>query len=46
MADKPSVPALAEALAEYGAKRRAAQVAAGEPLRKPSQMRRGAKKRR
>jgi uroporphyrinogen III methyltransferase/synthase len=46
MADKPSVPALAEALAEYGAKRRQAQLAAGEPLRKPSQMRRGAKKRR
>jgi uroporphyrinogen III methyltransferase/synthase len=46
MADKPSVSALAEALAEYGAKRREAQVAAGEALRKPSQMRRGAKKRR
>ncbi|MCW2940146.1 MAG: Uroporphyrin-III C/tetrapyrrole (Corrin/Porphyrin) methyltransferase [Actinomycetia bacterium] len=46
MADKPSVPALAEALAEYGAKRRDAQIAAGEPLRKPSQMRRGARKRR
>jgi uroporphyrinogen III methyltransferase/synthase len=46
IADKPSVPALAEALAEYGAKRRDAQVAAGEPLRKPSQMRRGARKRR
>src|SRR5439155_19120442 len=46
LAEKPSVSALAEALAEYGAKRRAAQVAAGEPLRKPSQMRRGARKRR
>jgi uroporphyrinogen III methyltransferase/synthase len=45
MADRPSVPALAEALAEYGAKRRAAQVEAGEPLRKPSQMRRGARRR-
>ncbi|GAB2819990.1 bifunctional uroporphyrinogen-III C-methyltransferase/uroporphyrinogen-III synthase [Actinocorallia aurea] len=46
MAEKPSVSALAEALAEYGAKRRAAQVEAGEPLRKPSQMRRGARKKR
>jgi uroporphyrinogen III methyltransferase/synthase len=46
MADKPSVSALAEALAEYGAKRREAQVAAGDPLRKPSQMRRGARRRR
>jgi uroporphyrinogen III methyltransferase/synthase len=45
MADKPSVPALAEALAEYGAKRRAAQIEAGDPLRKPSQMRRGARRR-
>lgn len=46
MADKPSVSALAEALAEYGAKRRAAQIEAGDPLRKPSQMRRGARRRR
>jgi uroporphyrinogen III methyltransferase / synthase len=46
MADKPSASALAEALAEYGAKRRAAQVEAGDPLRKPSQMRRGARRRR
>ncbi|WP_018654703.1 uroporphyrinogen-III synthase [Actinomadura flavalba] len=45
MADRPSVSALAEALAEYGAKRRAAQVEAGDPLRKPSQMRRGARRR-
>ncbi|MFD0685780.1 bifunctional uroporphyrinogen-III C-methyltransferase/uroporphyrinogen-III synthase [Actinomadura fibrosa] len=45
MADKPSVSALAEALAEYGAKRRAAQIEAGDPLRKPSQMRRGARRR-
>ena len=44
MAEKPSVSALAEALAEYGAKRRAAQIEAGEPLRKPSQMRRGRRK--
>ena len=46
MADKPSVSALAAALAEYGANRRAAQIAAGDPLRKPSQMRRGARRRR
>ncbi|MFC6879778.1 MULTISPECIES: uroporphyrinogen-III synthase [Actinomadura] len=45
MADKPSVSALAEALAEYGARRRAAQIEAGDPLRKPSQMRRGARRR-
>jgi uroporphyrinogen III methyltransferase/synthase len=44
-ADKPSASALAEALAEYGAKRRAAQVEAGDPLRKPSEMRRGARRR-
>ncbi|WP_279473161.1 bifunctional uroporphyrinogen-III C-methyltransferase/uroporphyrinogen-III synthase [Actinomadura darangshiensis] len=45
MAEKPSVSALADALAEYGAKRRAAQIEAGDPLRKPSQMRRGARRR-
>ncbi|MEW2359734.1 uroporphyrinogen-III synthase [Spirillospora sp. NPDC029432] len=45
MAEKPSVSELAEALAEYGAKRRAAQIEAGDPLRKPSQMRRGARRR-
>ncbi|MEO3785632.1 uroporphyrinogen-III synthase [Actinocorallia sp. B10E7] len=46
MAEKPSILDLAVALAEYGAKRRAAQIEAGEPLRKPSQMRRGARKKR
>ncbi|GGV11337.1 bifunctional uroporphyrinogen-III C-methyltransferase/uroporphyrinogen-III synthase [Actinomadura cremea] len=45
MASEPSVSALAEALAEYGAKRRATQVENGDPLRKPSQMRRGARRR-
>ncbi|GAA4606007.1 bifunctional uroporphyrinogen-III C-methyltransferase/uroporphyrinogen-III synthase [Actinoallomurus liliacearum] len=45
LADSPSVSALAEALAEYGSKRRAAQVEAGDPLRKPSEMRRGARRR-
>jgi uroporphyrinogen III methyltransferase/synthase len=46
VADKPSASALAEALSEYGAQRRAAQVEAGDPLRKPSEMRRGARRRR
>ncbi|WP_279487181.1 uroporphyrinogen-III synthase [Actinomadura sp. 6K520] len=46
MAEKPSVSTLAAALAEYGANRRAAQIEAGDPLRKPSQMRRGARRRR
>jgi uroporphyrinogen III methyltransferase / synthase len=46
LADRPSVHALAEALAEFGARRTAAQIEAGEPLRKPSQMRRGARRRR
>ncbi|MFS2293919.1 MAG: bifunctional uroporphyrinogen-III C-methyltransferase/uroporphyrinogen-III synthase [Actinomadura sp.] len=46
MAEKPSVSVLAAALAEYGARRRAAQIEAGDPLRKPSQMRRGARRRR
>jgi uroporphyrinogen III methyltransferase/synthase len=45
MADKPSASALAEALSEYGANRRAAQAEAGDPLRKPSEMRRGARRR-
>ena len=43
--EKPSVTALAEALAEHGAQRRAGQIERGEPLRKPSQMRRGARRR-
>jgi uroporphyrinogen III methyltransferase/synthase len=45
VAEKPSASALAVALSEYGAKRRAAQVEAGDPLRKPSEMRRGARRR-
>ncbi|WP_230420704.1 bifunctional uroporphyrinogen-III C-methyltransferase/uroporphyrinogen-III synthase [Actinomadura soli] len=44
-ADKPSVSALAEALAEYGARWRTSRAEAGEPPRKPSQMRRGARRR-
>jgi len=46
LSEKPSVSALAEALAEYGARRRATQIENGDPLRKPSQMRRGARRRR
>ncbi|WP_343954938.1 bifunctional uroporphyrinogen-III C-methyltransferase/uroporphyrinogen-III synthase [Nonomuraea longicatena] len=45
MADKPSATALAAALAEYGAKQRQAAVAAGDTPRKPSQNRRGARRR-
>lgn len=45
MAPKPSVTALVEALAEYGASRRAAALAAGEQVRRPSQRRRGARRR-
>ncbi|NUW33676.1 bifunctional uroporphyrinogen-III C-methyltransferase/uroporphyrinogen-III synthase [Nonomuraea sp. SMC257] len=45
MADKPSASALAAALAEYGAKQRSAALAAGETPRRPSQNRRGARRR-
>ncbi|SDQ75594.1 uroporphyrinogen-III synthase [Thermostaphylospora chromogena] len=45
MAEKPSASALAAALAEYGAKHRQAAISAGETPRKPSQMRRGARRR-
>ncbi|MEU8250912.1 bifunctional uroporphyrinogen-III C-methyltransferase/uroporphyrinogen-III synthase [Nonomuraea sp. NPDC048916] len=45
MADKPSASALAAALAEYGAKQRQAAVAAGDTPRRPSQNRRGARRR-
>ncbi|MEV0195848.1 bifunctional uroporphyrinogen-III C-methyltransferase/uroporphyrinogen-III synthase [Nonomuraea sp. NPDC050691] len=45
MADKPSASALAAALAEYGAKQRSAALAAGESPRRPSQNRRGARRR-
>jgi len=45
MAPKPSATALAEALATYGANLRAAAVAAGEQVRRPSQRRRGARRR-
>ncbi|MCW2880147.1 MAG: uroporphyrinogen-III synthase / uroporphyrinogen-III C-methyltransferase [Sphaerisporangium sp.] len=45
MADDPSATALASALAEYGAKQRQAAVAAGDVPRRPSQTRRGARRR-
>lgn len=45
MAPKPSAAALVEALAEHGARLRDAAVEAGEPLRKPSERRRGARRR-
>jgi len=44
-APKPSVTALVEALAEYGASIRDAAAAAGEPVRRPSERRRGARRR-
>jgi uroporphyrinogen III methyltransferase / synthase len=42
---KPSVTALVDALAEYGAAQRDAALAAGEPLRRPSERRRGGRRR-
>jgi uroporphyrinogen III methyltransferase / synthase len=44
-APRPSVTALVDALADYGAGLRDAAVAAGEPVRKPSERRRGARRR-
>jgi uroporphyrinogen III methyltransferase / synthase len=44
-APTPSVTALVEALAEHGAGIRDAAMAAGEPVRKPSERRRGARRR-
>ena len=45
MAAKPSMAALVDALAEYGATQRAAALEAGEPPRRPSERRRGARRR-
>jgi len=45
MAPEPSVEALAEALAEFGAERRLAMLEAGEPVTRPSQRRRTPAKR-
>jgi len=44
-APRPSVTALVDALAEYGAGLRDAAVGAGEPVRRPSERRRGARRR-
>jgi uroporphyrinogen III methyltransferase/synthase len=44
-APKPSAMALAEALAEHGARLRETAIAAGEPVRKPSERRRGGRRR-
>jgi len=45
VADKPSITALVEALAAHGAQLRDAAIEAGEPVRKPSERRRGARRR-
>ena len=45
MAPRPSMTALVEAMAEYGASLRAAAEKAGEPVRRPSERRRGARRR-
>jgi len=44
-APKPSMTALVDAMAEYGAALRAAAADAGEPVRRPSERRRGARRR-
>jgi uroporphyrinogen III methyltransferase/synthase len=44
-APKPSATGLVDALAEYAAGVREAAIAAGEPVRKPSERRRGARRR-
>jgi uroporphyrinogen III methyltransferase / synthase len=44
-APKPSAMALVDALAEHAAGMREASIAAGEPVRKPSERRRGARRR-
>ncbi|HWG03218.1 MAG TPA: uroporphyrinogen-III synthase [Trebonia sp.] len=44
-APKPSVTALVDALAEFGAAQRDAAAAAGEPLKRPSERRRGGRRR-
>jgi uroporphyrinogen III methyltransferase / synthase len=45
IAPKPSTGALVDALAEHGASMREAAVEAGEPVRRPSERRRGARRR-
>jgi uroporphyrinogen III methyltransferase/synthase len=43
--EEASIEALAEALAEFGAARRAAQIEAGEPVTKPSERKAGSRRR-
>ncbi len=45
VAEKPSIAALVDALAAHGARLREAAIEAGEPVRKPSERRRGARRR-
>jgi uroporphyrinogen III methyltransferase / synthase len=45
VAERPSASALVEALAEHGASVRARAIKAGEPVRRPSERRRGARRR-
>ena len=44
-APKPSVTALVDAVAAFGAGQRDAALAAGEPLKRPSERRRGGRRR-
>ncbi len=44
-AAKPSITALVDALAEFGAAQRDSAIEAGEPLRRPSERRRGGRRR-
>jgi len=46
LSPEPSVTRLAEALADFGANRRAAAVAAGDPVTRPSERRPGSRRRR
>lgn len=46
MAPEPSVAKLAEALADFGAKRRDAALESGDPVTRPSERRPGARRRR
>jgi uroporphyrinogen III methyltransferase / synthase len=45
VAAKPSVSSLVEALAAHGSELRDAAIEAGEPVRRPSERRRGARRR-
>jgi uroporphyrinogen III methyltransferase / synthase len=45
VAPRPSVSALVDAVAEFGAAQRDAAIEAGEPLKRPSERRRGGRRR-